>query len=91
MDLLIETNKDTMQWIGEYFKERGDAVVGHRRPYSKATAAIERIEEWWLENGEPYEFEIEAQEWNAIKSYLEIAAASGDEEAEEILEDCFDT
>ncbi len=87
---MIETNKDTLQWLGQFFEEREDAIVGQRKPYLKASAALERIEEWWLDNGEPYEFEIHPLDWNAIKHYLEIAAAEGDTEAEEILEDCFE-
>lgn len=86
----IQVDKDTMQCIGQYFEERNDAISSYRRPYSRASASLERIEEWWLENGEPYEFEVTAQEWNSIKHYLEIAASNGDTDAEEILEDFFE-
>ncbi len=56
--LLIETDKDTMKWIGEYFEEIADTIFPGRKLYSQACAALERIEEYWIEIGEPYEFKL---------------------------------
>lgn len=87
---MIKTDKDTMQWLGQYFEEKYYVITGRNRPFWTAAAVLEKIEEWWLENKEPYRFSVSSQDWNAIKHYLEIAAVEGDTEAEEILEDCFE-